>query len=148
MYNSDLTEYSAAKMGPKRDVVGELEKSVRAQGLHFGVSSHRAEHWFFFNGGTKFDSDVKDPKYSDFYGPAHSDGKPHDNPDDDRAELADMPTKAYLDDWLARSAEIVDKYNPDLIWYDWWIGRPAFKPTLKGSPLSTTITTPPFTKAQ
>jgi len=131
MYNSDLTEYSAAKMGPRRDVIGELEKSVRSQGLHFGVSSHRAEHWFFFNGGSKFNSDVKDPRYSDFYGPAESDGKPHGNPDDDRDELADKPTKAYLDDWLARSAEIVDKYNPDLVWFDWWIGRPAFRPYLK-----------------
>ena len=31
--HSDLTEYSAAKLGPHRDVVGELEKAVRAQGL-------------------------------------------------------------------------------------------------------------------
>jgi alpha-L-fucosidase len=131
MYDSDLTEYSAVKMGPHRDVVGELEKAVRSQGLNFGVSSHRAEHWFFYNGGMKFDSDVKDPQNSDFYGPAMSDGKPHKDPDKDRAELADMPTKAYLDDWLARSAEIVDKYNPDLVWFDWWIERPAFKSYLQ-----------------
>jgi alpha-L-fucosidase len=131
MYDSDLTEYSAVKMGPHRDVVGELAKAVRTQGMNFGVSSHRAEHWFFYNGGTKFDSDVKDPKYSDFYGPAHSDGKPHDDPDKDHAEVDGQPTKAYLDDWLARSAEIVDKYNPDLIWFDWWIERPAFKPYLQ-----------------
>jgi alpha-L-fucosidase len=131
MYDSDLTEYSAAKMGPHRDIIAALEKSVRAQGLYFGVSSHRAEHWFFFNGGTKFDSDVKDPKYSDFYGPAQSDGKPHKNLDDDHAEVPDKPTNAYLDDWLARSAEIVDKYNPDLVWFDWWIERPAFKPYLQ-----------------
>jgi alpha-L-fucosidase len=25
----------------------------------------------------------------------------------------------------------VDKYNPDLVWFDWWIGRPAFKPYLR-----------------
>jgi alpha-L-fucosidase len=131
MYDSDLTEYSAAKMGPHRDVVGQLEKAVRSQGMNFGVSSHRAEHWFFFNGGGKFDSDVKDPKYSDFYGPAQSDGLPHQDPDKDRAELTDKPTNAYLDDWLARSAEIVDKYNPDLVWFDWWIERPAFKPYLQ-----------------
>jgi alpha-L-fucosidase len=131
MYDSDLTEYSAVKMGPHRDVVGELEKAVRRQGLHFGVSSHRAEHWFFFNGGNKFPSDVQDPQFSDFYGPAQSDGAAHANPDKDRAELPNMPTKAYLDDWLARSAEIVDKYFPDLVWFDWWIERPAFKPYLQ-----------------
>ena len=47
MYNSDLSDWSAAKMGPKQDTTGELEKAVRALGLHFGVSSHRAEHYFF-----------------------------------------------------------------------------------------------------
>ena len=58
-------------MGPKRDVVGETgATAVRKQGLHFGASSHRAEHWFFFEGGMKFDSDVRDPRYLSFYGPA------------------------------------------------------------------------------
>jgi alpha-L-fucosidase len=74
---------------------------------------------------------VKDPAFSDFYGPAQSDGKPHKDPDKDHAEVPNMPTKAYLDDWLARSSEIVDKYNPDLMWFDWWIERPAFKPYLQ-----------------
>src|SRR5581483_3643854 len=40
MYNSDLTDWCAAKMGPKRDVVGELAAAVRKHGLHFGTSSH------------------------------------------------------------------------------------------------------------
>jgi len=32
-----------------------------------------------------------------------------------------------MDDWLARSAEIVEKYHPDLIYFDWWIGQPSFR---------------------
>ncbi|MGA2611746.1 MAG: alpha-L-fucosidase, partial [Terriglobia bacterium] len=83
MYASDLTEWCAAKMGPKRDVVGELAAAVRKQGLHFGASSHRAEHWWFYNGGTTFDSDVNDPRYSGLYGPAQSDKV--------------QPNNAYLD---------------------------------------------------
>ncbi len=47
MYASDLSNWNAAKMGPKRDLVGDLAKEVRKQGLHFAASSHRAEHWFF-----------------------------------------------------------------------------------------------------
>ena len=31
---------------------------------------HRAEHWFFMNGGMRFDSDVRDPALQDLYGPA------------------------------------------------------------------------------
>ena len=117
MYDSALTRWSAAKTGPKRDLIGELAAAVRGEGLVFGLSSHRAEHWWFMNGGTKFDSDVRDPKYADFYGPAAADRT--------------QPDPAYLDDWYARSVELVDKYQPQLFWFDWWIEQPVFEPYLR-----------------
>ncbi len=126
MYDSGLTDWSAAKMGPKRDVVGELEKSVRADGLHFGVSSHRAEHYFFFNGGREFPSDVQDPQFASFYGPAHAGVT-----DKNHQEWAAHPDPAYLDDWLARTSEIVTKYHPEVMWFDWWINTKEFEPYLK-----------------
>ena len=60
MYNSALTKWNAFVMGPKRDVIGELAAELRNQGLIFGLSSHRIEHWFFMNGGRRFASDVLD----------------------------------------------------------------------------------------
>src|ERR1700746_213768 len=51
MYDSGLSDWTAAKMGPHRDTTGELGKAVRAAGLHFGVSSHRVEHNFFLGVG-------------------------------------------------------------------------------------------------
>ncbi len=119
MYDCTVTEWSAAKMGPKRDVIGELAKAVRAEGIVFGVSSHRAEHWWFFDHGKTFDSDVRDPKYASFYGPAV----------DRKASEAQKtpPDAAYLNDWLARTAELVDKYQPQLVWFDWWIAQPALQ---------------------
>ena len=62
MYDSGLSDWTVAKMGPKRDTGGELEKAVRAQGMYFGASSHRVEHDFFMSEGRKLDSDVNDPK--------------------------------------------------------------------------------------
>ncbi len=123
MYDCSLTEWSAAKMGPKRDLVGELARAVPAEGLVFGLSSHRAEHWWFLDGGMEFDSDVKDPRYAAFYGPARPQKKAEDQ--------SEPPTKEYLDDWLARTAELVDKYHPQLVWFDWWIEQPAFAPYLQ-----------------
>ena len=79
MYDCSFTEWSAAKMGPKRDVIGELARrgAGRGDGLR-PVDSHRAEHWWFFDQGCYFDSDVGDPRYAGLYGPARSREKAED----------------------------------------------------------------------
>ncbi|HUT55689.1 MAG TPA: alpha-L-fucosidase [bacterium] len=114
MYDCSLTDWSAAKMGPRRDVVGELKAAAEQAGLVFGLSSHRAEHWWFYDGGRHCRSDVADPRYESLYGPA----MPRDSAPDER----------FLADWLARSAELVDRYAPRVFWFDWWIEQPAFEP--------------------
>ena len=124
MYDCSFSEWCAAKMGPKRDLIGELAQAVRKQGLHFGVSSHRAEHWWFFDEGMQFDSDVKDPRYAGLYGPA----QPRRIPG---TKQESQPDQAFLDNWLARTAELVDKYRPEVVWFDWWIEQPVFQPYLQ-----------------
>ena len=135
MYDSSFTDWDAAKMGPKRDVVGELAAATRKRGLRFGVSSHRAEHWWWYSGGMKFDSDVRDSHYAGLYGPAQPRVLFGDNdakdPDPDHLEKWLPPDAAFLDDWLARGTEIVDQYHPDFMYFDWWIGQPAFQPYLQ-----------------
>jgi alpha-L-fucosidase len=124
MYDSDLNRWCAARMGPKRDVLGELADAVRSRGLVFGLSSHRAEHFWFFDGGRQFPSDVQDPAFADFYGPAKPGptelGSLTDNP----------PPPEYMGDWLKRTIELVDKYQPQLVWFDWWIQNLVWKPYL------------------
>jgi alpha-L-fucosidase len=123
MYDSAFTDWNAARMGPKRDVVGELAEAVRGEGLVFGVSSHRVENWWFFGEGAKFDSDVKDPRFAGLYGPAA---------DRERSEKQETPpSPEFLDDWLARCAELVDKYKPQLVWFDWWIAQPPVHANLQ-----------------
>jgi alpha-L-fucosidase len=117
MYKTSLTKWNSFNMGPKRDVVGELAAEASKQGLIFGLSSHRIEHWFFMNGGRKFESDVLDEKYSDFYGPAR--------------EENETPSPEFLNDWLLRCTELVNKYQPQLFWFDWWIEQPAMDPYRK-----------------
>ena len=135
MYDSDITGWNAVKMGPHRDVVGALEAATRQRGLHFGVSSHRAEHWWWYSGGRKFDSDVRDPEFAGLYAPARQRRLPGENdekePDPNHLERWLPPDTAFLDDWLARSSELVDKYHPDFMYFDWWIGQPVFQPYLK-----------------
>jgi alpha-L-fucosidase len=123
MYDSGLSDWTAAKMGPRRDVHGELAKAVRAEGLHLGASSHRVEHNFFLDGGRQIESDVNDPRFAAFYGPAHT------WMESKQTLLTDWTyvSNAYLDDWLARDAEIVRKYKPELFYFDWWIGQPSVR---------------------
>ena len=122
MYPTKSNKWNAAEMGPKRDVVGELAKATRSRNLIFGVSSHRIEHWWFMNGGRQFPSDVQDPEYADFYGPANPGSRDFgQNP----------PSEPFMDDWLARCAELVDAYRPQLFWFDWWIEQPVMAPYLR-----------------
>ncbi|MGQ9555875.1 MAG: alpha-L-fucosidase [Anaerolineae bacterium] len=126
MYDCSLSPWNAARMGPKRDIVGELAATVRKRGLVFGLSSHRAEHWWFFNGGREFPSDVQDPCYDALYGPA----TPMPSFDGHDFTAQPWPDAHFLEDWLARTTELVDKYQPQLVWFDWWINHAAFKPYL------------------
>ena len=126
MYETALNRWNAATMGPKRDIIGELAHAIRRHGMVFGLSSHRAEHWFFFEEGRKFNSDVNDPANADLYGPAQpSPADWHQLHSDER------PDEAFIDDWLARCTELVDKYQPQLFWFDWWIQHKAWEPALQ-----------------
>jgi len=125
MYDSGLSDYTVVKMGPKRDTLGELAKAVRGEGLHFGLSSHRVEHNFFYDGGREIRSDVNDPKNAGLYGPAHqwmeaTDGTGLYN---DWTYVSD----AWARDWLARDTELVEKYKPEIVYFDWWIGQPRMR---------------------
>ncbi len=125
MYDCAFSEWTAAKMGPKRDTIRELCDAVRNAGMTFGLSSHRAEHFWFFDGGMQFDSDVKDPANAGLYGPAQP------GPADTEDRTDSPPTAEFLDDWLLRTCELVDKYRPQLVWFDWWIQNLAFAPYLR-----------------
>lgn len=133
MYDTALSEWNAATMGPKRDVVAEIAAAARKKQLHFGVSSHRAEHWWFFDGGWKFPSDVQDPRYEAFYGPAAaaSPAASYTSAEWANKDWHPRPDADFLDDWLARCCELVDKYEPQVFWFDWWIEQAVFEPYLQ-----------------
>ncbi len=123
MYDNSYTEWDAVEKGPKRDIIKELKVATNKAGLHFGLSSHRAENWWFYDGGREFPSDVQDENYRGLYGPAVS---------RETSESGETPpSKEFLDDWLLRTVEIVDKYEPELIWFDWWMASEPFHQHVK-----------------
>ncbi len=123
MYATDLNRWNAAEMGPKRDVTAELADEVRKLGMRFAVSTHRAENCWFFNAGTEIPSDVQDDRYRDLYGPClpREIGK-----DKGHVTLGQTPGQAWLDDWLVRTCELVDKFRPEVVFFDWWIEEACY----------------------
>jgi len=115
MYDCSFTKWNAVNMGPKRDIIGELEKACRAEGLHFGVSSHRAFNWAYY--ARKEGFDTINTEYYGLYG----------RPNDYVWALPDIgrewppQDEAFKNDWLGRTCELVRKYNPDLVWFDFGI---------------------------
>lgn len=127
MYDSDFSEWTAAKMGPHRNVLGDLSAEIKKAGLVFGTSSHRAEHWWFLGLGKNFDSDIREVPYGDLYWPSVNEM------DTDKMKdiLYCTPSEEFLNDWLVRTCELIDRYRPSILYFDWWIQQVAFKPYLK-----------------
>lgn len=127
MYQSDLSIYNAVQMGPKRDILGELKSSFEKKGLVFCTSTHRAEHHWFMGCGKDFDSDIKEPLHcGDFYWPSEQ-----TQPDQQDLFAKPYPDREFLEDWLCRTCEIIDRYQPQILYFDWWIQHEAYKPYLR-----------------
>ncbi len=131
MYDSALGQYNSVQMGPKRDILGELRAQCAETGMHFATSSHRAERYFYYNGARaqKEDNEIRSDRYSDFYGPAYC---PADSAkalwyDDTKI----VPTQQWLESWLVHSCELIDRYRPETIFFDWWVSNKAFKPYMR-----------------
>lgn len=136
MYDSQLTKWNAKKMGPQRDIIGELAEAVRNEGMKFGVSNHRIENWDFMypNSLPNDSTDLFLPEYSGLYGPPQQPtGQSGMGPKamtvavrgateaviNESAEEGRHPqSDAFLNEWQFRTMEIIDKYQPDLLYFD------------------------------
>lgn len=112
MYDSSHTKWDAKDMGPRRDICGELAAAVRKQGMEFCVSSHFAWNWRYYFIEDGFDN--ADPAYAGLYGRRHDPNAPAD--------------EEFLAHWYARTQELIDKYQPSVLWFDFGFCWPEFEP--------------------
>ncbi|MDO4318572.1 MAG: alpha-L-fucosidase [Lachnospiraceae bacterium] len=128
MYRSEISHWNAYEMGPKRDVLGELSNAAKKLGIVGGASTHRIEHWFFMSPGRQFESDITgNEKRGDFYWPSMPDAATgmHD------INSEPWPSEEFLNDFLIRTCELIDKYKIRQLYFDWWIQHSAAKPYLR-----------------
>ncbi len=116
MWDSDVNPWNAMDMGPKRDVTGEVLAELKKEGLRTITTFHHARtgqryatdtlNWGGVNSHYPYDPEMvtstTDPKLKYLYGNLGSD-------------------KEINDYWLAQVNEVVDKYSPDIIWFDSWL---------------------------
>ena len=102
LWNSALTRWNSVNMGPHRDIVAELAKAYRGHGMRYVTTFHHGYAWRYYE--PSFAYDGADAQNSDLYTEPHAKGAP--------------PSKHYLDKWLAEVYEVLEKYQPDLIYFD------------------------------
>ena len=98
LWDTHYTKYSAAQMGPERDLVGDLAAAVRDRGLRFGASYHA--NYNYYQPG--FEGRFGHPDYA--AGPL-------------RGEES-RPGPEYVDFMNAKYRELIRRYDPDILWFD------------------------------
>ena len=115
MWASKLTPWNAKDAGPKRDITGEIARAVRKRGMKLVTSFHHARNnlWQIDRRGRRswtghyefikkdFPSLLDDPQRAILYGY--------------------MPREKFLALWLGKLKEVIDAYQPDLMWFDSWL---------------------------
>ena len=113
-FDSTYHEWNSVKHGPHKDIVGLWRNATLKAGLRFGVSSHADERgWNYMYGA----------RLSDKTGPLA--GVPYQGANPEYAALYNNPTKSndkppesWKQEWLKRHVDLVDKYKPDLLYFD------------------------------
>ncbi len=104
MYDSKITPYNVVRLGPKRDITGELEKAYRAKGMPFLATFHNMATWHSC-WHDAYAYDAKGGKFAEIYNEPHKKGDP-------------IP-RSYLDRQVGFVKEVVERYKPDGIWFDY-----------------------------
>lgn len=104
MWDSEVTRWNV-KDFTGIDITGELKSEIEAQDMKFLTSFHHAFTWVYFANAYNFDATAGT---ADLYTEQHA--------------LTDFkPSKLFHDRWFAKLKEVIDKYQPDVIWFDWWV---------------------------
>ncbi|MEO0793906.1 MAG: alpha-L-fucosidase [Verrucomicrobiota bacterium] len=112
MWDSELTPWNSKDTGPKRDILGELFEELRKRDMKTIATFHHAR-----NLGNRNDGDSHYYNYNPNWPPASDDPEL-------RLLYGNMPESEWLERmWMGKIVEVVDKYQPDIVWFDSWLDR-------------------------
>jgi alpha-L-fucosidase len=140
LYDSKYQPWNSVKIGPMKDIVGDVAKAAKAHGLRLGVTVHAAHAWTFYE--TAQGADKKGPlagvPYDGKLTLADGKGKWWEglDPQDLYAQnhkVVDAlsvnktwdwnngvvpPDAAYCEKFYNRTIDLVHKYKPDVVYFD------------------------------
>lgn len=144
LYQSRYQPWNSTRIGPKKDLIDGWAKAAKNNGLPFGVSVHAAHAWSWYEAAQRYDK--KGPyegvPYDGQLKAADGAGKWWDGLDPQDLYAQDHPlsrnswdngmihrqwnwgngvtppSKAYCEKFYKRTIELIDRYNPELIYFD------------------------------
>ena len=144
LYDSKYQDWNSLKVGPKKDLIGGWAKAAKKHKLPFGVSVHAAHAWSWMetaqrsdkNGpmaGVPYDGKVttkdgkgtwwegKDPQ--ELYAQNHALSKDSESNGAIHSQWnwgngVSQPSKEYIEKFYKRTIDLIDKYDPELIYFD------------------------------
>jgi len=119
MWASKVNQWNAGAMGPCRDITGELAAAIRKRDMRFITTFHHARNL-----------QRREPEYQPYphnkycwdshYPPVEGMPTTSDDPKL-RALYGNMPEQEFLVRWQEKLREVIDGYQPDMIWFDGWL---------------------------
>jgi alpha-L-fucosidase len=132
-WDSKYQPWNSVNVGPRQDLIGGWAKAARKYGLYFGVSVHASHAWTWYEPAQDFDGkltradgkgkwwDGLDPQ--DLYAQNHTPSPGYQKFESlfnrwDWDNGASIPDEAYCDKYYNRTMDLIEKYHPDLIYFD------------------------------
>jgi len=117
MWDSEVTPWNAADMGPGKDITGLLADELRKRDMKLITTFHHAKQL------QRFDS-IETPSSSGGYELSHYpffEGMPTTSEDETLKYLyGNIPAAQWYEEiWYGKLKEVIDQYQPDIIWFDY-----------------------------
>lgn len=118
MWASQVTPWNAGAMGPKRDITGELEKAIHGRGMKFITTFHHERNL------QRYADKPDEKKFNNSHYPFIQ-GMPPTSTDPKLQYLYGyIPEDKWLETiWFGKLKEVIDQYNPDIVWFDSWLDQ-------------------------
>ena len=124
-FDSKHQPWNSVNLGPRKDIVGTWSRAARRAGLRLGVTVHAARAWSWFEvaQGADKEGPLAGVPYDGKLIKADGKGKWWDGYDPQGLYAqnhapGEKPDQAYIDKFYNRVIDLVDKYHPDLLYFD------------------------------